>query len=279
MTRPEYTQITVEQSDGILAITLNRPAVRNAMNLAMVEEIGAALDAVADDLSTRIVVLRGAGGNFCARADIKDMVAAKSAETTDNHDPVFELNRAFGRMIAKVDSAPQVVITCLEGAVLGGGFGLACVSDIAIADSRAKFDMPETGLGLPPAQIVPYVVTRVGLTQARRLVLTGARFDGVEAERLGVVHFVTEGLREMNALLERQITQIRNCAPLANRITKELILRVASMDREALLDEAAQSFATAVRSTEGREGTRAFAEKRRPTWARQDGIWRPRCRN
>lgn len=268
MTLPDCSQISLELSQGVLSITLNRPRARNAMNLAMVDEISAAFDAVSDEASVRAVVLRGSDGNFCAGGDIKDMAAAKSAEVTDGSDPIFDLNRAFGTLIAKVDAAPQVVITCLEGAVLGGGFGLACVSDIAIADRGAQFGMPETSLGLPPAQIAPFVVTRIGLTQARRLVLTGARFDGAEAQRLGVVHFTTESAEEMDALLKRQIKAIRRCAPVANRTTKDLILRVGAMDREALLDEAAQSFADAVRGDEGREGTLAFVEKRTAAWTK-----------
>src|SRR3546814_8013472 len=91
-------------------------------------------------------------------------------------------------MLRKVAGAPQVVIAICEGAVLGGGFGLACVSDIAFAHVDARFGMPETTRGLPPAQIAPFVVERIGLTQARRLCLTGAQFRGAEALRLGIVH-------------------------------------------------------------------------------------------
>ncbi len=268
MTLPETSTIALRLESGVLHVTLNRPRARNAMNLAMVTDIAAAFDAVERDMSVRVIVLRGAEGNFCAGGDIKDMAAAKSAESVDGTDLIFDLNRAFGALITRVDAAPQVVITCLEGAVLGGGFGLACVSDIAIADRDAQFGMPETGLGLPPAQIAPFVVERVGLTQARRLVLTGARFDGAEAERLGVTHFTTTGPDEMAALLDRQIAQIRKCAPIANRTTKDLILRVGDMGRDSLLDTAAHSFADAVRSEEGREGTRAFIEKRAALWAR-----------
>lgn len=267
MILPDCNQIALALEGGVLTVTLNRPAARNAMNLAMVDEITAAFAIVRDDLSVRAVVLRGSGGNFCAGGDIKDMAAAKAAGTGNGIDPVFALNRAFGRMIGMVDAAPQVVVSCLEGAVLGGGFGLACVSDIAIADREASFGLPETGLGLPPAQIAPFVVARIGLTQARRLMLTGARFDGAEAARLGLVHFTTDGAGDMQALLAGQIRAIRRCAPLANRATKDLILRAGTTDRDALLDDAARSFADAVRGDEGREGTLAFVEKRRPAWA------------
>ena len=92
-----------------------------------------------------------------------------------------ELNRAFGLMIEKANKLPAVVICLLQGAVLGGGFGLACISDLAIADSSAKFALPETSLGIIPAQIAPFVVERIGLTATRRLALLGIRIDAQQA--------------------------------------------------------------------------------------------------
>ncbi len=266
MSLPICQEILLSEVQGVLTITLNRPKVRNAMNLALVHEVMAVFEAIRDRSDIRVVVLRGSEGNFCAGGDIKDMAKAREAATAGQQDPFFELNRAFGRMITQVNRSPQVVVTLLEGAVLGGGFGLACISDIAIADRQAQFGLPETGLGLPPAQIAPFVVDRVGLTQARRLVLTGARFDGEDARALGVVHFTTDSPEAMQALLAQQLKQIQRCAPLANRVTKDLILNVAKSEREALLDLAAQRFSQAVRSDEGREGTLAFVEKRRASW-------------
>ncbi len=248
----------------MLRITLNRPDARNAMTLAMVEELMETLAAIAESTEIRVVVLRGAAGNFCAGGDIKDMSRAGGSD----EDRLYTLNRTFGHMITQVNAAPQVVITLLEGAVLGGGFGLACVSDIAIADSGSQFGMPETSLGLPPAQIAPFVVARVGLTQARRLILTGARFDGDEARALGVAHFTTTSSEEMESVTEHQLQQIMRCAPAANRVTKDLILSVGRVEHEQLLDSAAREFAAAVQGEEGREGMRAFIEKRPARWVK-----------
>jgi len=267
MNLPHCNELLLSEESGVLHITLNRPKARNAMNLALVNELMAVFDAISNRPDIRAVVLRGVEGNFCAGGDIKDMAKAREQVSQGGEDPFFALNRAFGHMITQVNAAPQVVITLLEGAVLGGGFGLACISDIAIADSNARFGLPETSLGLPPAQIAPFVVSRIGLTQARRLVLTGARFDGQEARELGVVHFTTEGPEAMQALLAQQLEQIRRCAPEANRITKALILAVSKQEHEALLDQAAGWFSAAVQGEEGREGTRAFIEKRPAAWA------------
>ncbi len=268
---PQTDTLLLEQQDHALFITLNRPKCRNAMSLAMVNELMAVFEAIENNVDIRAVVLRGAENHFCAGGDIKDMAGARMqiqpAIDEGKANPFTELNRQFGRMITQANQAPQVVIAILEGAVLGGGFGLACVSDVAIAKQDAQFGLPETGLGIIPAQIAPFVVTRVGLTQARRLTLLGARFNGDEAYRLGIAHYVCDTNETLEQQLSDVLSQVKRCAPLANRATKELILNVGNTDMEALLDQAATDFAAAVQSPEGSEGTMAFIQKRLPTWA------------
>ncbi len=270
MNLPTTETLIVERKDHALFVTLNRPEVRNAMSLKMVSELQNILEAVADDISLRAIVLRGANGHFCAGGDIKDMAGARaqaSASQNPKENPFFRLNRQFGYAITQANQQPQVIIAVLEGAVLGGGFGLACVSDVAIAASDAQFGLPETGLGVVPAQIAPFVVTRVGLTQARRLALLGARFDGEEAVRLGIAHYCCKGPEAIESTLQEVLSQIKRCAPQANRATKQLILQVGKTDMETLLDQGAESFAAAVQSEEGAEGTMAFVQKRLPNWA------------
>jgi len=192
---------------------------------------------------------------------------AAGSKSNSDVDPFYQLNREFGRMITFANQIPQVLIVVTEGAVLGGGFGLACISDVALSAADAKFGLPETGLGIPPAQIAPFVVTRIGLTQARRLALLGARFDGNEAKALGIVHEVHDGKDVLEAALAKTLQQVKRCAPEANRITKALILGVGNQPIESLLDDAAESFAKAVQGKEGQEGTMAFMQKRVPSWA------------
>jgi isohexenylglutaconyl-CoA hydratase len=268
VTLPNCTTLLLNLDAGVLHVTLNRPDSRNAMSLAMVQELRAVLDSVQADLSVRAIVLRGAGGHFCAGGDIKDMAGARARSQGEGAAEAYrELNRAFGALLEQAQHATQVVVAVLEGAVLGGGFGLACVSDIAIAHQGAKFGLPETSLGILPAQIAPFVVKRIGLTQARRLALTAARFDGVEAERLGLVHFCETDNAAIEARLREVLGQIRQCAPQANAQTKALLL---ATEREALgplLDRAAEQFAAAVTGREGSEGTMAFMQKRPPKWA------------
>ncbi len=264
---PDCETLQLEQNQSVLHVTLNRPDSRNAMSLAMVTELRSVFDAIREDTGVRAVVLRGTGGHFCAGGDVKDMASARSQKAEDGEDPFFSLNRAFGYLLCEVEQAPQTTVAVIEGAVMGGGFGLVCVSDIALAHSEAKFGLPETSLGITPAQIAPFVVRRIGLTQARRLALTGHRFSGEEALSLGLVHECATSDEELEQALATTLDRVRHCAPNASRMTKQLLLSVESEPLESLLDSAAKDFAAAIRSEEGQEGTMAFVQKRKPSWA------------
>ncbi|RYD87230.1 MAG: enoyl-CoA hydratase/isomerase family protein, partial [Sphingobacteriales bacterium] len=219
-----FDTIVVTRQTAILQVTLNRPEQRNAMSEQMVRELSQLFAQIEDDTSIRAVVLRGAGGHFCAGGDIKDMAALRAeAIAVGSEDGYVRFNRAFGSLIEQVNHAPQVVVAVLEGAVLGGGFGLACVSDVALCRDNAQFGLPETGLGIIPAQIAPFVVQRIGLTQARRLALLGMRFDGMEALRLGIVHQVAHSLDALETSLQQIIQQLYRTAPMASRSTKAIL--------------------------------------------------------
>lgn len=267
----EDDSIQLEQHGSILKIWLNRPDSRNAMSLNMVKSIMSVFNAIADDISIRAVVFRGHGNHFCAGGDIKDMSSIRAeAANLGTNKPYIDFNRMFGSMIELVDQAPQTVVAILEGAVLGGGFGLACVSDVALSHKDAQFGLPETGLGILPAQIAPFVVNRVGLTQARRLALLGGRFSGETALKVGVVHEVADTPMELEQLIQSTLDLIILTAPLASRATKALLHRANGGETlSTLLDDAAVQFAEAVNSAEGFEGTMAFIQKRKPSWAEE----------
>lgn len=268
MTLPEVENLLLKLEGGVLEVTLNRPESRNAMSQAMVSDLNAVFDSIATERAIRVVILRGAGGHFCAGADLKQMMAGGMKSPVPGEiDPIVGFSRSFGSLLRKVTKLPAVVIAICEGAVLGGGFGFACVSDIAFAHVDAKFGLPETTRGLPPAQIAPFVVERIGLTQARKLCLTGAQFRGLEAQRLGIVHESFSSEEELQAKLAETLQQVLNCAPNANAVTKEIILNVGHQDMEFVLDDAAQKFAACVRGTEAPEGITAFMQKRAPKWA------------
>ncbi|WP_394840989.1 enoyl-CoA hydratase-related protein [Pendulispora brunnea] len=267
MNLPECTNLELRLDAGVLYVTFNRPESRNAMSSGTVDELLATFEAIADDRSVRAVVLRGKDGNFCAGGDIKEMARIRASIGTVEGDPVAAYNRKFGTMLERVNAAPQATVAILEGAVLGGGFGLACVTDVAIARRDASFGLPETGIGVFPAQIAPFVVQRIGLSHARRLGVCGARFDGAEALRLGLVHLVAEAEEDLDELLRTTLSQIRRCAPHANAVTKELMLASLHTELGTLLDDAARRFSEASRGPEAAEGAMAFLEKRKPNWA------------
>lgn len=266
---PDVKTLLLRQERGVLHLTLNRPESRNAMSMEMLGEIEVVFQAIAHSRKLRAVVLRGAGGHFCAGGDLKSMMGNIKPPAPGEADPLEVINRAFGRMLRLVNAAPQVVIAICEGAVMGGGFGLACVSDIALAQTEAKFAMPETQRGLPPAQIAPFVVERIGLTQARRLVLTGAQLRGAEAQRLGLVHDIFGSEDELQTRLGGYLQQVLSCAPAANALTKQIVLTVGQQDMDSVLDDAARKFASCVRGSEAPEGIAAFMQKRAPKWAQQ----------
>jgi isohexenylglutaconyl-CoA hydratase len=270
-TMPHCKTLLVEKQGPTLHLTLNRPDARNAMSLEMVAELSEVFREIESDTSIRAVVIRGSGGHFCSGGDIRDMAGARNQKVEEGEtDPFYRLNRAFGEMIQRVNESSKVVVAVIEGAVMGGGFGLVCVSDVALAGPTARFGMPETTLGIIPAQIAPFVVERIGLTQARRLALLGLKIDATEACHLGIVHQMADSNEELETLAAETLERIRHCAPHATAETKALLHRVGHEDMGGLLDSAANKFAEAIRGSEGSEGTMAFMQKRPPSWAETD---------
>jgi len=267
---PQTLHIKLDLRGAVLHLWLNRPELRNAISPQMVREIEATFAAIANDRSVRVVVLRGAGGTFCAGGDIKSMSAAHEAPPPGSPDELKNNNRCFGAMLDTVNAAPQVVIAAVEGYAMGGGFGLACVADITIATADARFAMSEVMIGVVAAAISPFVVQRIGLTAARRLAVTGLRIDGAEAMAAGIAHLTVADATALDAAVRDTCSQVLKCGPNAVAASKRLMLRAAGPSgMPELLAAAADAFAAAVRSPEGREGTKSFVEKRKPSWVVQ----------
>ena len=266
--------VHAQQTGGALHITLNRPEARNAMSLQMVDELRQLLAAAEASAGTpeavRVLVLRGAGGHFCAGADLKDMAGARmqlmQKDKDDPADPIAQANAAFGRLCAAYSSTPLAVVAVLEGTVMGGGFGLACVADVAIATDTASFRLPETGLGVVPAQIAPFLVERLGYSQAKRLAVTGGRLNASAALQVGLVHMVV-ATADVQEVQDQLLADILACAPAALGATKALIAKARLQAPLDLIDEAAAVFSAAAQGSEGIEGMTAFMQKRKPQWA------------
>ena len=267
--------LALRRSGAVLHITLNRPEIRNAMSLRMVAELRAALEAAEAEGLVRVIVLRGAAGHFCAGADLKDMALARmqvmQGEAQGDAagatlDAVAQANRQFGKLCVAYANTALALVAVVEGSVMGGGLGLACVADVALACESAVFRLPETALGLVPAQIAPFLVERLGYSQARRLAVTGGRVAAADALAIGLVHAV-HAPDQIDAALDSVLAQILACAPGAVAATKALMARARLSTPADLVAQAALVFSRAAQGAEGMEGTAAFLQKRQPSWA------------
>jgi len=254
--------------DGpVLHVTLNRPESRNAMSLAMVLELRQALAAAESDGQTRILVLRGAGGHFCAGADLKDMAGAR-ARLAEDAEALVKVNAAFGDLCVAFANTGLATVAVLEGTVMGGGFGLACVVDVALAGTSALFRLPETSLGVVPAQIAPFLVERLGYAEAKRLAVTGGKLDARAALDLRLVHEM-HAAGALDHALADVLASILHNAPGAVAATKALMARARFHPPASMVQHAAEVFSKAALSPEGIEGTTAFLAKRRASWVPQ----------
>ena len=235
-TTPPST-LLIDTAQRVRTVTLHRPQVRNAMSAQMVQELLQALaqaEADAAQGEVRALVLRGAQGHFCAGGDIGDMAKARVKLAQLDADrgaqtglvppnPVAQLNAAFGHLCLAFARTPLPVVAVLEGTVMGGGFGLACVADVVIAHANTQFRLPETSLGIIPAQIAPFLVERLGYAEAKRLAVTGARVGATEALAIRLVHEVQPDEPALADALARTLAQILACGPQAIATTKKLL--------------------------------------------------------
>lgn len=263
---PSCEHLLLQREGAVLTVLLNRPQVRNALNARMWDEIDGVFAAIEADRSVKVIVLRGAGGTFCAGGDIRERSALRDAPTGAEGDAVARRNRRAGHIFARIDRAPQVVVAAVEGHALGGGFGMACAADITLATRDVRFGLPEVTLGLAPAQILPFLLRRIGAAQMRRVTLTAEQVDAAQALRLGIVHEVCEDAAALQARLASLLASIDRGAPGALAAAKQLIARAEVMPQEELLDYASGVLAGLSRSAEGIEGAAAFQERRPPRW-------------
>jgi methylglutaconyl-CoA hydratase len=247
---------------GVATITLNRPDKHNALDADTIRALHAALLEVQDNASVRVVVLTGNGASFCAGADIAHMRSMQHASEQQNIDDALLL----ARCLRTLDELQRPVIARINGNVFGGGIGLVCCADIAIAAQAAKFALTEVRLGIVPAVISPYVVAATGPRQARRLFLTAVALDAAQARELQLLHFVTPP-ELLDSTVAEQVELLLRAGPHATRAAKQLIRHVhREHEPDALNHETASLLAQLRTSPEGQEGLSAFLEKRRPSW-------------
>lgn len=261
---PETKALDLELDGSWLTVWFNEPDNRNPLTEARVTDLLALCAALEDRRDIRAVVFRGRGGVFCAGGDLKSFKAA--LQGGGEHRDVLSLSLTAARVFDAVNGLPQITVMAVEGAAMAGGFGLVCVGDIVVADAAARFGLPETTIGLTPAQISPFVVQRLGHREGRRLMLLASTVSGQETVDIGLVDTLVSGAIEMDAALSDLRRQVGRCAPGAVAETKRLIVSLPVLSPEERVQMAAEIFAERVLSDEGREGVASFLEKRPPNW-------------
>ena len=242
--------LRIERDGPLLRVTLAKPERRNAFDAALIAELTEAFAEVGD---ARAVVLAGEGPSFCAGADVEWQRSSIDLGFEENVEDALRLYR----MLEAVDECPAPVVAAVQGYALGGGSGLVACVDVAVAREDAVFGFSEVRLGIIPAVISPFVLRRIGPGPARRLFLTGERFDAHLALRVGLVHEVAPDLDEA---VERVVADLLAGGPEAVRAAKRLV-----RERPAGI-ETARIAAERRTSPEGQDGLRAFLEKRAPAW-------------
>ncbi|WP_149541053.1 enoyl-CoA hydratase-related protein [Siccirubricoccus phaeus] len=259
----ESAPIRLSRDDrGIATALLNRPERGNAYNAELLEALIAALGELQDDPGVRALVLRGAGRHFAAGADINWLAEVAGYPP----EAAYEASLATTRAMQLLNEFPRPTLAVIQGACFGGGAGLACCVDVALATPRAVFGLTEVRVGVSPTPISTHMVHAMGLRHARRYALTGERFGPEEALRIGLVHEVLEEAA-IESRLEEILTAILLSAPGAVAVTKASMLGAAGLtlsEREMAL--LAHEGWVQRASVEGREGLSAFREKRRPAW-------------
>lgn len=251
-------------ADGVVRLTLRRPEARNALTPEMVRGIPERLAELAalPPERCRVVVLRGEGKVFCAGADLKAMRESGQASEGENRQDA----RRFATLFRSVAAFPAPVVAAVQGAALGGGFGLAVCADHVVAEETARFGTPEARLGLVPAVISPYVVRRLGPGRAGPFLLGGVVARGLPALAAGIAHELCPvgGLEDV---LGQTLERFLHSAPRAVREAKSLMLRESPLPPPDIEELTIRTIAAARASEEGQAGTAAFFAKLPPPWA------------
>jgi methylglutaconyl-CoA hydratase len=226
--------LTLTRHGAVARLCMDRPALHNAFDDALIAGLTAALEGIWRDDAVRVVVLEGSGASFSAGADLNWMRGMAAASEDANREDSLRL----AKLMRTLDELPKPTIARVQGAAFGGGVGLVACCDIAIAAEEARFGLTESRLGLLPAVISPYVIAAIGARNARRYFATAEIFDAAEALRIGLLHEVVAA-DELDAATDRQLALLLKAAPHASAASK--ISAVANQRRAWRLPIAAMT--------------------------------------
>jgi methylglutaconyl-CoA hydratase len=258
---PDTITLTTD-ARGIATLTLDRAAKHNAISGQMIAELAEAAATISADTAIRAVILTGAGKTFCAGGDLGWMREQMTASAQTRAREA----RALAMMLHALNTLPKPLIGAVQGNAFGGGIGLMSVCDSVIAADHAQFALTETRLGLIPATIGPYVIARMGEAKARRVFLSGRRFDAGEAIRLGLLARTVAADDLSRAALE-EATPYLACAPGAVAAAKALARTLGPTIDETVITTTIDALVARWQSDEAGQGIDAFFARRPPPWA------------
>lgn len=250
-----------KSSEGVARLTLNRPEMKNAMNGTMYDEARALVTEIDKDPAVRVVVLTGEGSVFCSGGDFKYQ---QSQAKRPHADRLAEASK-LALWLGELDRLSKPVIGRINGPAYGGGLGLVAVCDVAIAPVGVKFCLSEASLGLMPSMISPFVVKKMGASNARSVFLNSRVFSAQEAMGFGLLHEVVADDR-LDSAVERQVQLFLRCAPGAIAATKRLVEFVDRETSEASFRYTVDLVTEMWASPEAAEGINSFLQKREPNW-------------
>ncbi len=247
----------IEKEKGVKEVWLNRPELHNAFNAELIEEMISLFESFRDE---RLIILSGTGASFCAGADLNWMKAMKNYTKEEN----FRDSKRLAKMFSAINECDVPVLGRINGHALGGGVGLVSVCDFVICNQDALMGFTEVRLGLIPAVISPYCIAKVGESNARAWMLSGERFNALDAKRMGLVHEVCK-IDELDGKVEEYKKKFLAAGPEAAKEAKRLV-RGVMKNLKASEDYTCQMITERRVSSEGQEGMRALLEKDKPAW-------------
>lgn len=262
MNAPQENSLSMllrEQNQGVVTLTLNRPAQFNSLSEELLAELQFALDEIARDTSVRVVVIAGAGKAFCAGHDLKQMRA--------NHSKAYmqKLFKQCGRMMMSITEMPQPVIARVHGIATAAGCQLVAMCDLAVAADAAKFAVSGINLGLFCSTPSVALGRAMGRKQAMEMLLTGEFVDAAEAQRRGLINRVVP-LDQLDAEVQKLADSICAKSAVAVGMGKQMFYRQLEMGLDGAYQLASETMACNMMAEDAGAGIDAFMDKRKPEW-------------
>lgn len=259
----DFKTIKIQLGESMAWINLDRPEVRNALNAELIHELTEVFEWLNSRDDIRVVILKGNGKAFCAGADLEYMKAMAGFSYNQNIADAEKLSKLF----QTIYFCNKAVIVDVHGACIGGANGIIAAADIVIAEKDTKFAFTEVRLGLTPATISPFVVSKIGNTAAKELMLTGRRFTAEEAKEFRLVNVVVDEA-EMIDTERKYIEHFLQASPDAIAECKNLLRLVSGTNDpfNPVFHDTSVLIANQRISEAGQEGMKAFFEKRNPNW-------------